>query len=194
MGLQVSQGALEHLLNRLWSHNGERGLLSYHGTRESQQQLAAVRSAGGQFFDNLRAWFESSQRGGRAAKSRELRVREAGIVPNILSEELVKLSSVLTQIANGVPDDEQKIEITSVSDRVDVLALSVRSWLDQALADQVYWLELRGERTQRLALASAPIDVGQALKENLYDKVPTIVMTSATLSASAHSSDEGRGF
>src|SRR5579871_5857192 len=194
MGLQVSQGALEHLLNRLSSHNGERGLLAYHGTRESQRQLSAVRAAGLQFFDNLRAWIEASQRGGRAAKSRELRVRETGIVPNVLSEELAKLSSALTHIANDIPDDEQKIEITSVADRADVLAFSVRSWLDQALADQVYWLELRGERTQRLALASAPIDVGQALKENLYDKVPTIVMTSATLSASSQSSDGGNGF
>jgi ATP-dependent DNA helicase DinG len=34
-----------------------------------------------------------------------------------------------------------------------------------------------------VALASAPIEVGPALKEQLYDKVPAVVLTSATLSA-----------
>jgi ATP-dependent DNA helicase DinG len=34
----------------------------------------------------------------------------------------------------------------------------------------------------RIELASAPIEVGPALEEHLYSKVPTVVMTSATLS------------
>jgi ATP-dependent DNA helicase DinG len=33
-----------------------------------------------------------------------------------------------------------------------------------------------------VSLASAPIEVGPALKQQLYDKVPTVVLTSATLS------------
>jgi ATP-dependent DNA helicase DinG len=36
-------------------------------------------------------------------------------------------------------------------------------------------------------LASAPIEVGPALQEQLYSKVPTVVMTSATLSAGGRS-------
>jgi len=46
----------------------------------------------------------------------------------------------------------------------------------------VYWVEVSGERAQRLALASAPIDVGPALRRQLYQRVPTVVLTSATLS------------
>jgi len=37
-------------------------------------------------------------------------------------------------------------------------------------------------RGERVDLASAPIDVGPALREQLYDKVPTVILTSATLS------------
>jgi ATP-dependent DNA helicase DinG len=42
-------------------------------------------------------------------------------------------------------------------------------------------------RSQRIDLVSAPIDVGPALRELLYEKVPTVVMTSATLSAGGRS-------
>src|SRR5262249_10917308 len=35
---------------------------------------------------------------------------------------------------------------------------------------------------QRVYLASAPIDVGPALQEALYSQVPTVILTSATLS------------
>src|SRR5262249_5588868 len=59
---------------------------------------------------------------------------------------------------------------------------------------QVYWLELRGDRAPRVALASAPIEVGPALKQQLYDKVPTAILTSATLSAASGSDDDSRGF
>ena len=40
-----------------------------------------------------------------------------------------------------------------------------------------------GPDAQRLTLASAPIDVGPVLQEFLFSRVPTVVMTSATLSA-----------
>jgi ATP-dependent DNA helicase DinG len=46
----------------------------------------------------------------------------------------------------------------------------------------VDWVELSGDRVRRIELASAPIEVGPALQEHLYSKVPTVVMTSATLS------------
>jgi ATP-dependent DNA helicase DinG len=54
----------------------------------------------------------------------------------------------------------------------------------QAQAGTVYWLEsYEGRRgNPRLTLAAAPIDVGPAMREQLFDKIPTVIMTSATLS------------
>jgi ATP-dependent DNA helicase DinG len=96
---------------------------------------------------------------------------------------MTKLGTQLTRCAAALTADEEKIELTSMADRCEVFAASVSQWLAQALADQVYWVETRGERTSRVVLASAPIEVGPALQEHLYKKVPTVVMTSATLSA-----------
>jgi ATP-dependent DNA helicase DinG len=63
------------------------------------------------------------------------------------------------------------------------MAKSVKEWLGQELDGQVYWVEVRQGRIPRVTLASAPIEVGPALKQQLYERVPTVILTSATLSA-----------
>jgi ATP-dependent DNA helicase DinG len=107
-------------------------------------------------------------------------------VADILSEELQKLGSCLDSVAENL-DDEQQIEFIAVADRARGLALAVRQWLAQALEGQVYWIDITSGRSERIELASAPIDVGAALREQLYDKIPTVIMTSATLSAGGKS-------
>jgi ATP-dependent DNA helicase DinG len=111
------------------------------------------------------------------------RVREKGIVADVLSEELTKLASQLTRCALELSAKEEQIELTSAAERCAGLSASISQWLAQALAEQVYWVETRGERQNRVVLASAPIDVGPTLQRMLYAKCPTVVMTSATLSA-----------
>src|SRR5262249_48905977 len=60
--------------------------------------------------------------------------------------------------------------------------LGVQQWLSQGLPGQVYWVEVAAGRSQRIDLVSAPIEVGPELQAQLYSQVPTVVMTSATLS------------
>ncbi len=48
----------------------------------------------------------------------------------------------------------------------------------------VRWLERRGKKGGSLSLASVPLDLASVLKENLFDRVETVVLTSATLAAS----------
>jgi ATP-dependent DNA helicase DinG len=47
----------------------------------------------------------------------------------------------------------------------------------------VRWLERRGRKTPNLSLAAVPLDLAPVLKENLFDRVETVVLTSATLAA-----------
>ena len=79
-------------------------------------------------------------------------------MPDPLSEELIKMASESRRLAEDLESEEEKIELTSLADRCAGVAESVRQWLGQALVGQVYWLETRGERTPRIALASAPIE------------------------------------
>jgi ATP-dependent DNA helicase DinG len=175
LGLQVSQGGLDYLFNKLMAPRSHRGLLAAHGDAESIAQLEIARQASDGFFAAVHAWHASQT-------NKTGRVREPNIVANPLTEELNKLAFRIDECARALASEEEKIELTSASERCRGFADAVEQWLGQALDGQVYWIEMRGERQAKVALASAPVEVGPALKQQLYDKVPTVVMTSATLS------------
>ncbi len=175
LGLQVRHGSIEYLLSQLLAPRHNRGLLLVHGDADSANLVEMARQALERFFSGVALWYQ----GNRQTNGR---VREPEIVPDCLSEELDKLASHLEDLGERVKTDEEKIELTSASERCRTQAMSIRHWLGQTLAGQVYWVEPRGER-QRLALVSAPIAVGAALREQLYERVPTVIMTSATLSS-----------
>jgi ATP-dependent DNA helicase DinG len=175
LGIQVGQGTIDFLLNKLWAPRTGKGLLSLRGDEQSMRQLQSARQAATRFFGDLAAWQEVQSRGTG-------RVREPNIVADSLSEELTKLGSELKRMAQDLQSDEEKMELWAVADRCSGVAEAVRQWLDQSIAGQVYWLETRGEHSRRFAMASAPIEVGPALRSELYDKVPSVILTSATLS------------
>jgi ATP-dependent DNA helicase DinG len=185
LGIQVGRGSLDYLFNKLYNSRTQRGLLAYAGSRDALTQVERARLANDQFFQSIEAWMLRQPRSGRSQQrpaSDAVRVREPDIVPDVLSEELKKLASHVDAIAKDM-DDEQKIEYTAVADRIRQANLGVTQWLGQLLEGQVYWIETTAGRSHRIDLVSAPIDVGPALREHLYSKVPTVVMTSATLSA-----------
>jgi ATP-dependent DNA helicase DinG len=190
LGLQITRGSMEYLLNKLYNQRTGRGLLSFFGTREAMQQVLVVRQAVEQFFGDVLAWHARQprrDRGGAAPSSDSIRVRDPHIVPDPLSEELLKLASRLHECADKRPAEEDRIELTAAAERCQGLALALGQWLEQKLEDQVYWLEVTAGRTQRLELASAPVEVGPALQKQLYGQVPTVILTSATLSAGGRS-------
>jgi ATP-dependent DNA helicase DinG len=176
LGISVSQGGVEYVLNQLLAPRTQKGILATLGDGDAVAQLEATRQASEKFFTAVYQWHMSQPKGTG-------RVREPGIVKDHLSEELKKLANQLHDLAKGRDSEEEKLELTSRGDRLGAMAVSVKDWLKQSLDGQVYWVEVRQGRTVRVALASAPIEVGEALKQQLYDRVPTVILTSATLSA-----------
>jgi ATP-dependent DNA helicase DinG len=188
MGLQVTRGQIDYLLNKLYSDRRGRahGLLTMFGDAAAMERVFAVREAAERFFAQVLAWRASvprrGPRGGAAPASESVRVREPDIVPDVLSSELTALGAELDRIAEKVGSEEEQIELRAAGIRAAALAVELQEWLGQKRPGQVYWVDVSGERTQRIALVSAPIDVGPALQDQLYSQVPTVVLTSATLS------------
>jgi ATP-dependent DNA helicase DinG len=189
LGLQVTRGQVTYLLNKIFHERRGSGfgLLATRGDQQAFEQHHRVRNAADHFFESILFWRAGQARrpsgpGPSTSSGESLRVRQPGIVEDVLSPELLKLADHLDRIGDGVKSDEEQIEWSAAALRCNVLASSIQSWLKQQLESQVYWIDVSGERTQRVSLASAPIDVGPALREQLYEKVPTVVMTSATLS------------
>ena len=183
LGLSVTQGGVEYVLNQLIAARSHKGVLATLGDPDSITKVEAVRQGAERFFAAVHHWQASQARGTG-------RVRQPGVVADGLSEELDKLASKLTQLAATHSSDEDKLELTSKADRLIGIAKSVREWVGQQLAGHVYWVEVRLGRVPRVSLSSAPVEVGPALKEQLYDKIPAVILTSATLSAGG---DDGFG-
>jgi ATP-dependent DNA helicase DinG len=185
LGIKVGRGAFEYLLNKLHHPRTRRGLLTTLAAGEDAlRQVEATRQAGERFFACVLAWANAQPRSGRPAArpaSESVRVRQPDVVADNLSEELDKLATAVTEVAKDL-EDEQQIEFTALCDRARQLAVHLREWLKQQREGHVYWVDVQTSPTPRLELASAPVEVGPVLREYLYEKVPTVVMTSATLS------------
>jgi ATP-dependent DNA helicase DinG len=182
MGIQVSRGQADYLLNRLFHERGRKahGVLVGPGSNESMEQVLVTRGLVDQFFHSIRQWHAQRQPRQGNNPSDTQRVRRSGIVADVLSEDFDKLASCIDRDCQSIKSEELKTELAAAANRCRGLAERLQSWLGQTLEDQVYWIDVNGDK--RVTLASSPIEVGSALREQLFDKVPTVILTSATLS------------
>src|SRR5574340_1053964 len=175
LGLGVSSGQVDYVLRRLYNDRSGRGLLVYHRLRDLQDQVNECRERASTLFQGIDQWL-SSQTGGNG------RVRVPNIVPNPISEGLDVLAKMTRREGEKIDEPEQRQDFTAAANRLEVLAEQIESWRAQQLPDAVYWAESEwSRRRQRIALEAAPIDVGPILRKHLFEQVPTVVMTSATL-------------
>src|SRR5204863_4119520 len=102
---------------------------------------------------------------------------------NRLSPALVKLARELRQQATQIESESERLDFTSAHDRLTALAGELTHWIEQQSEGFVYWIEATASRSgrPRVGLSAAPIDVGPVLREHLFEKTRSVVMTSATL-------------
>ncbi len=200
LGLNVTGGQVEFTLRKLYNDRTNRGLLVHHKLRNAQKEVWECRQRAGDFFESIGRRLAEQPKGNG-------RVRQPGIVPNPLTEKLRHLVATLRQEAKRLDQPEERQDFNAAANRLESLGQGIEDWRTQSIPDSVYWIEggkggqapfagtarrvLRtngacppfppGRSRQRITLCAAPIDVGPILREHLFAKVPTAVMTSATL-------------
>jgi ATP-dependent DNA helicase DinG len=183
LGLSVSSGQVDYVLNKLYNPRSNRGLLAQSTMGQAQQTVMECHHRAEDFFAAIENWLVLQQ-GGNG------RVRTPRIVANALSEGLQKLGREVEKQGDGLDNAELRQDFLAARDRLDALAKLVEDWWSQRIPDSVYWIERTQRRGRRsITLAAAPIDVGPLLGEHLFDRVPTVVMTSATLATGGGSFD-----
>ncbi|MEX0675727.1 MAG: helicase C-terminal domain-containing protein [Pirellulales bacterium] len=184
LGVNLSWGQVEYVLGKLYNDRTNRGLLVHHKMGDAQQEVEQCRYQAEEFFCALGDWVE---RQGKPT----VRVGEPEIVENELSPALEKLARTLKKCGARVPDDERP-DFLAPAERLQALAGLVEDWRTQREAETVYWVDTARSRRgrRRISLASAPLDVGPALRAHLFEKVSTVVMTSATLAVGRSGSFE----
>jgi ATP-dependent DNA helicase DinG len=198
LGINVTSGSIEYTLNKLYNDRTNKGLLVHHGLAKEQQQVERCRQLADDFFADLFDWRNKSPlpfREGQGEGSKNhlstanlnnkpLRVPQPNIVANHLSPELEKLANQVKLAGKKLSEESEQQDFFAAHDRLTALAAEIETWRTQAQKGTVYWLETYQTRRgfPRLTLAASPLDVGPAMREQLFDKVPTVIMTSATLS------------
>jgi ATP-dependent DNA helicase DinG len=175
LGLSITNGQVEFTLRRLYNERTNRGLLVFHGLREGQKLVWECRDRAEAFFGQVAQWLEAQERGNG-------RVRQAKIVANVLSESLDTLAGVIRRDAKKVEKPEERQDLVAAAERLAGLAEGIEQWRTQELADSVYWIEVvAGRQRRRIELVAAPLDIGPIMRQELFSKVPSVIMTSATL-------------
>lgn len=180
LGLRLSSTQVEYALNKIFNDRTTKGLVVTYSLPELQNTVFACHAASNNYFADLLDWWETSGR-------ENGRVPNPGVVANQLSEPLRELAMRLKTAGEKMPDESSRKDLTSAADRLTAMADAVVQWNEQRIAETVYWLERSTLRRggERVSLAAAPIHIGHAMATELFGKVKSVIMTSATLAVGA---------
>ncbi len=165
------------MLNKLYNDRRGKGLLVHYGLRQAQQEVLRCHYKSDEFFDDVMQWQQQQA-------SSNGRVKQAGEFENRFSAELRRLAREIKQHGGRLKDESGRHDFIAAHDRLRFLADGLEHWTQQKIPDAVYWIQVSGARRRKrpmVRLAAAPIDVGPALRAQLYESVRTVIMTSATL-------------
>jgi ATP-dependent DNA helicase DinG len=174
LGVEVSNAAVRYLFDTLLSQRTRKGMLTRltsqgHEVQIIQGMVDGLRVISDNFFLNLHPFVQ---------KEPVLRIRQKNLVPDILSDPLLELRDALLDLE--VETHEEELEVKAFASRAQALGGAVRMNLGQKEEGFVYWAE---RENTRYRLVASPIDVAETLREDLFGKMDTVVLTSATLSA-----------
>lgn len=179
LGLSLSNAQVSHLLSSLRNERTGKGLLSPRAPSIVFESLHAARAAHDEYFGGLAEW--SAEKGRWNG-----RLREPPPVDEGLSARLMDVRDRLREVREDIEDDNERLEYASLMERCDTLATAVQTWHSQKSEGWVHWLDVGGRRMERMTLGARPIDIGPLIRTLLFDKLKSVVLTSATLTTAGN--------
>jgi ATP-dependent DNA helicase DinG len=191
LGIGVTMGQVDFALRKLYNNTRNKGLLVVHGLANAQKQVLRCQQNAEEFFQDILGWVERSATGTSNRRNGSTRVRKPGIVKNDLSPAMEELSKMIAAAAEEVKTAADRQNLISASDRLTAMASTIEQWRKQDAEESVYWVEssFRSSGKQHIGLMAAPLDVGPLIRENLFDKVDSVIMASATIAVGDASFD-----
>ncbi|VGO21650.1 ATP-dependent DNA helicase [Pontiella sulfatireligans] len=178
LGIRLSLYQIEYWLNRIHSEK-RRGILAVLKDGKGTFMADQAREAAGAFFEAVRSHFKLGP------QKTQQRIFEPPPIETDLALKITNLCHHLKTVTQTTDNEDTQAEIKSLRNRGLELRDTVEAFLKQSLEGQVYWTEIQGRRRQAV-LYSAPVDVGPILREMLFEEIPCVVMTSATLAVGSN--------
>ena len=122
LGISVSSGQIQYILNKLYNDRSNKGLLVHHRCGDEQRQTLRCSQLADDFFRDVNNWLdEQSEKNGR--------VHTPEIVGNSLSPALEQLAAMLRQRSSNLKDEAQRQDFVSAYERLTALAGDLEVWL-----------------------------------------------------------------
>jgi ATP-dependent DNA helicase DinG len=185
LGISVSSSSVNYALRDLYNDATDRGLLSLLGDKPA---IAAVNTAAAA----AEAMFAAVAQAGKGDVSPSGRILRPNVTPNTLSPALIDLAAALDRLRKAFREDnDTAFDLLAAKSRVEELAERATVILEQSHPEAAYWVESSGRAGHKnVQLVCAPVDVAPAMKHLVFDAVPSVILTSATL-ATARSGKHG---
>jgi ATP-dependent DNA helicase DinG len=195
-GVTLSEGKVAHLLGTLYHQKTGKGYLAQLELatgdiapieRAVSRVMDAERAARSLFDDVVRLVESGGAPGGR--------IRRPDAIANPLTPAMNDLVLALKRVKDFVDQEPDRYEITAYIQRAGDIADAAEVLVSQTLDGYVYWAETKDSDessrfSARVKLACSPIEVGPMLREHLFGREHSVVLTSATLSTRKVKEDE----
>ncbi len=177
LGIRLSQYMFDHWLRRLYVPESKKGMLAYLDKREPVKQVVNL-------WDEILAMYVEIDRwaGFNTGPHTQRVIHKPLTLQSRVPDSIHQLTRTLKAMSDDLRDGDLLAELHSVIRRGEEMRNALHAFLNQSCEDHVYWAEQQGARRRQTVLYAAPVEVGPALREALFEKVPSVIMTSATLS------------
>jgi ATP-dependent DNA helicase DinG len=121
----------------------------------------------------------------KANEPAQTMIDEAGAPLSAGLKGLARQTGAILERLEGADDDTLPLtalqELRAAVSEIAELQADLSLTLAGADPDRVFWVELPPEESRPVRIKSAPLEVSQRLKEGLWDRLDSAVLTSATL-------------
>jgi len=176
-GITLTEGRINGILNNLYNPRFRRGLLA---SLDEVAAISAVESAlrtTKQFFRRVRETYGDESDG--------------TIEPHAMDNELVvSLNAVieaLKVVRSDAEEEEDRFEVNNQRERLQEVSRDLDDFIGQSRPGYTYWVESGGpsgdpDTPRPVTLRAAPVTIHDQLRETLFHRLNSVVLTSATLS------------
>ncbi len=184
LGIRLSPHAFEHWLRRLYVPSSGKGLLALLRDGPAAQVAERLWTEVPTMFRRI----ETAADFGEKASPRTL--REPLDIETEVPDLLDRMGELLGRQMDRLKDvdEETRTEVRGLRTTGEGLRAELEAFFAQSLEGHVYWLEREG-RKRATVLHSAPVEVADILREELFGKQRSVILASATMAV-----DGGLGY
>jgi len=183
LGIDVSNRAVEFLLNRIYNPAREKGIVLRLDELKDENR-AAVKREVVKTGEAARTYF-SSIIDKLGTDNLTKRIRSSNLFENTLEKPLTNLCDSLKAALADITDEDAAVELSAYAERCIGFRKGLKVFTEQSEKDYVYWIEIaRRTRNLTVAVHAVPVEIAGVLRKELYEKTRPVILTSATLSVS----------